>query len=126
MRYRAARMVRDHPTMTWSTLASIAAVIATVSGGGAWIIAHLALKSELIAHERHDATVESYNAVKIDNLRVERLGDEVDQLNQKSQFEKLKPFELAQLGLWQRKLNKAATELVADQATAKASTKEGD
>ena len=102
--YRAVRAFRDHPRISWGTLAAIGAVL---------------------AHERHDATVEAYGSVKIDALRVERLGDEVDQLTLKrSVVGKLAPLESAQLELWQKKLNNAAAALVADQKTAKDTTKE--
>lgn len=125
MRYRMVRAVRDHPGITWGMLASIATVLTALGAGGLWLMAHLAMKSELVAHERHDATIDAYNAVKIDSLRVERLGDEVDQLTLKARVVgKLAPLDSAQLDLWQRKLNKAAADLIADQASAKASTKE--
>src|SRR5208282_5092500 len=118
LRYRAARMVRDHPRITWGTLAAIASTLAVIAAGGSWIIAHLAMKSELIAHERHDKTTEAYTSLKIDNLRVERLGDEVDQLSLRQQFKRLDPIEAAQLNLWQKKLDKAAADQVRDQLTA--------
>lgn len=124
-RYRVARAVRDHPRITWGTLAAITSTLAVVAAGGSWLLAHLAMKSELVAHERHDATVDAYNSVKIDSLRVERLGDEVDQLKLKGQvIGRLAPLESAQLGLWQRKLDQAAAALVADQNAAKQTTKE--
>ena len=123
--YRAVRAFRDHPRISWGTLAAIGAVLTTIAGGGSWTLAHLALRSDLLAHERHDATVEAYGSVKIDALRVERLGDEVDQLTLKrSVVGKLAPLESAQLELWQKKLNNAAAALVADQKTAKDTTKE--
>jgi hypothetical protein len=115
----------EHPRVTWSTIASIVAVLAALGGLVLWLAAQVTLKGDFTAHVQHDAVVADWFDVGLANLRLERIGDEVDQLTLRKQIVgKLPGTDEAQLQLWQRKLAAAAADYVAKQQVAKAAGKE--
>jgi hypothetical protein len=122
---RLAQLFAEHPRISWGTVASIATVLAVLGGFVLWLSGQVTWRSDFAAHVRHDESVADWLDAGLANQRVERIGDEVDQLTLRKQIVgRLPPADEAQLQLWQRKLAAAAADYAAKQQVAKAAGKE--
>jgi len=126
MKYRVARAVVNYPKWTWATLASVATVLAALGGGVVYVVNYFVAKSDFVNHIEREQRQSAWHDVGHINMRVERLGDEVDRLSTRKlvQGNKLSPTDEAEARVWQRKLETAAGQLVEAQRAAKEASKE--
>ncbi len=114
-----------HPWWSLSTLVSIAAVLTTLAGVVGWVVAHIVLRTDFLAHVEHDKVGSYWADVTAANSRVERLGDNVDLLVSKRLVHgKLDRDDEAALALFQKKLDVASRQWADAQHIAKEAGKE--
>jgi hypothetical protein len=125
LRYKAGRAVQQHPWLTLSTLVSIGTPIGLIVGGATWVASFFVWKADFVSHVQRDEVKSGWHDVGHINLRVERLGDNVDALNNRRRAQgRLSASDEADLVLWQKKLETAAAQLIEAQRNAKATSKE--
>jgi len=49
--------VREHPAISWTTLAAVATVLGILGGGVLWLKSQIAMESDFVAHVQHDQVV---------------------------------------------------------------------
>lgn len=100
--------IAEHPL---ATLVALLTCIALVGAGFGWVGATFVFRTDYVRDK-------DWHEVGHQNLRVERLGDEVDKLTNRQRYRALTREENVDLQLWQKKLDAAATQLVQAKAEA--------
>ena len=115
------KAVVAYPRLTLASLVAAGTLVGMTVAGAIWVTSFFVFKSDFLAFVKATYIQSLWHDVGHQNMRVERLNDEVDRMRirKAAQGGTLIPSDQAELDLWQKKLDAGAQALTAAQNAAK-------